>query len=153
MEIESELGERVTELIENQLVGVLSTTSKGKPYSCLVSFRFTEDLESIIFATKRDRLKYRKMMENHNVSIIIDDRENRPDDFQRVTSLTVLGTAQEAENGERKLLMDFLLEKHPHLSEFVRSDDTAIIQVSVNWLYIVTDFERVTRVRAGSAEE
>ncbi len=150
MDMDAGLRERVTKLVENQLVGVLSTTSKGKPYSCLVSFRFTEDLGCVIFATRRDRLKYRMMMENHNVCMIFDDRENRPDDFQRVTSLTVLGTAAETENKERRKYMDFLLEKHPYLSDFVRSEDTAIMKVTVDWLYIVTDFESVTKVRSDS---
>ncbi|TFF92789.1 pyridoxamine 5'-phosphate oxidase family protein [Candidatus Thorarchaeota archaeon] len=149
VDIEAELRDRLMKLVENQLVGVLSTTSEGEPYSCLVSFWFTENLENLVFATKRARLKYRKMMQNPNVSLIIDDRKNRPDDFQRVISATVMGTARDTEGELRKRYMEALLERHPYLSEFVRAPDTAIIEVSVKRIYIVADFEDVTTVTPG----
>ncbi len=146
MDIQPELRERVMNLLESQLVGALSTTSNGIPYSCLVSYRFTDDLETAIFATKRDRLKYRKMMENPNVSLLIDDRQNRMDDFRTVTSLSVLGTVIDTEGPTRERYMDLLLEKHPYFTDFVRASDTAVIEVSVKHMYIVKDFESVTKL-------
>jgi nitroimidazol reductase NimA-like FMN-containing flavoprotein (pyridoxamine 5'-phosphate oxidase superfamily) len=68
--------ERLTDLFDSQLIAVLGTSSDDDPYTCLVGFKFTSDLKNLIFATMRNRLKYRQISSNPRVSLIIDDRKN-----------------------------------------------------------------------------
>ena len=138
--------EKLTRLFDSQLIAVLGTSSDDDPYTCLVGFKFTSDLRNVIFATMRNRLKYRQISSNPRVSLIIDDRKNSPSDFNHATSATIAGTAIDTEEPERAMLADMLIEKHPFLSDFVKDSNCAIMKVMVEKMYIVGDFEKVQRI-------
>jgi len=138
--------EKLTQLFDSQLIAVLGTSSDDDPYTCLVGFKFTSDLRNVIFATMRNRLKYRQISSNPRVSLIIDDRKNSPSDFSHATSVTIVGTAIDTEEPERAKLADTLVEKHPFLSDFVKDPSCAIVKVMVEKMYIVGDFERVQKI-------
>ncbi|TFF84333.1 pyridoxamine 5'-phosphate oxidase family protein [Candidatus Thorarchaeota archaeon] len=130
-------------LLSSQLVAVLSTSEKGEPYSCLVSFEATDDLHYIVFATMRQRLKYRNMLANPRVSLMVDNRENKASDLHQATSVSILGTACDTEGKERERFAKLLLARHPELEDFVSHPDCAVIAVEVDRYYVVTDFESV----------
>lgn len=130
-------------LFDTRLTAVLSTVANNEPYLCLVSYAVTEDLRQIVFSTKRDRKKYRDMVNNPRISLMIDDRRNLPEDVNRVMSVTVVGNAAEAKGREKTTLAHLLSKRHPVLSEFVESGDTAIMHVTIERLYVVTNFESV----------
>ncbi|MFW9889932.1 MAG: pyridoxamine 5'-phosphate oxidase family protein [Candidatus Thorarchaeota archaeon] len=138
--------EKLTQLFDSQLIAVLGTSSDDDPYTCLVGFKFTSDLRNVIFATMRNRLKYRQISSNPRVSLIIDDRKNSPSDFSHATSATIIGTARDTEEPERARLADMLVEKHPFLSDFVKDPNCAIMKVMVEKMYVVGDFERVQKI-------
>ena len=138
--------EKLTQLFDSQLIAVLGTSSDDDPYTCLVGFKFTSDLTNVIFATMRNRLKYRQISSNPRVSLIIDDRKNSPEDFSHATSVTIVGTAIDTEEPERAKLADTLVEKHPFLIDFVKDPNCAIMKVMVEKMYIVGDFERVQKI-------
>ncbi|MFX1440381.1 MAG: pyridoxamine 5'-phosphate oxidase family protein [Promethearchaeota archaeon] len=145
-QIDEETQEKLTQLFDSQLIAVLGTSSDDDPYTCLVGFEFTSDLRNVIFATMRNRLKYRQISSNPRVSLIIDNRKNAPSDFSHATSVTIVGTAIDTEEPERMRLADMLVEKHPFLTDFVKDSDCAIMKVMVEKMYIVGDFERVQRI-------
>ncbi len=138
-----DLKARVMNLLDDQITAVLSTSNQGKSYSCLVSFAVTEGFRDIVFATKRERLKYRNMIANPSVSILIDNRENKPSDFRKTTSVTIVGSVEDIRTKDMVRLSRILLEKHPYLREFVESPDTAMMRVFANKIYIVDEFEDV----------
>lgn len=146
-EIDQQTRERLTHLFDSQLIAVLGTSSDDDPYTCLVGFKFTSDLKNLIFATMRNRLKYRQISSNPRVSLIIDNRKNSPADFSHATSVTVVGTAKDTEDPERKKLAEMLVEKHPFLTDFVKDSNCAIMKVGVEKMYIVGEFESVQKIR------
>jgi uncharacterized pyridoxamine 5'-phosphate oxidase family protein len=133
--------ERLTHLFDSQLIAVLGTSSGNDPYTCLVGFRFTPDLKHLIFATMRDRLKYRQISSNPRVSLIIDDRKNSPSDFSHATSVTL-----DTKEPERGKLAEMLVERHPFLNDFVKDPSCAIMKVTVEKMYIVGKFENVQKI-------
>jgi nitroimidazol reductase NimA-like FMN-containing flavoprotein (pyridoxamine 5'-phosphate oxidase superfamily) len=139
--------ERLTDLFDSQLIAVLGTSSDDYPYTCLVGFKFTSDLKNLIFATMRNRLKYRQISSNPRVSLIIDDRKNSPADFSHATSVTLVGNAKDTEGPERIKLAEMLVERHPFLSDFVKDPNCAIIKVGIEKMYIVGEFESVQKIR------
>jgi nitroimidazol reductase NimA-like FMN-containing flavoprotein (pyridoxamine 5'-phosphate oxidase superfamily) len=145
-QMDQETQEKLTQLFNSQLIAVLGTSSDDDPYTCLVGFRFTSDLRNVIFATMRDRLKYRQISSNPRVSLIIDDRKNSPSDFSHATSATIIGTAIDTEEPERGMFADMLVEKHPFLTDFVKDSNCAIMKVMVEKMYVVGDFERVQKI-------
>ncbi|MFW9799473.1 MAG: pyridoxamine 5'-phosphate oxidase family protein [Candidatus Thorarchaeota archaeon] len=145
-DIDSETHKRLKGLFDAQLIAVLGTSSQDQPYTCLVGFRFTDDFRAVFFATMRDRFKYRQISANPRVSLIVDDRKNQPSDFSHTTSVTVMGTAVDTSEPERRKLADMLVEKHPFLTDFVKSPDCAIMKVHVERMILVGDFESVQRI-------
>lgn len=138
--------EKLTQLFDSQLIAVLGTSSDDDPYTCLVGFKFTSDLKNLIFATMRNRLKYRQISSNPRVSLIIDNRKNSPSDFSHATSVTVVGTAVDTEEPERTELSEMLIKRHPFLTDFVSNSNCAIMKVMIEKMYIVGEFERVQRI-------
>jgi nitroimidazol reductase NimA-like FMN-containing flavoprotein (pyridoxamine 5'-phosphate oxidase superfamily) len=146
METNNEVKQRITKVINSQSIAVLSTSKNDEPYSCLVAYAATEDIRHIIFATMRQRLKYRNLSANPRVSLIIDNRDEKSSDFNETTSITVLGTAQDIMGPEREEYAANLLKLHPSLTDFVNSPDCAVIRVDVEKIYVVSEFESVITV-------
>jgi nitroimidazol reductase NimA-like FMN-containing flavoprotein (pyridoxamine 5'-phosphate oxidase superfamily) len=137
----------VMDILNQQLVAVLSTSSNDKSYSCLVSFVVTKGFQDVIFATKRERLKYRNMSENPNVSLLIDNRKNKPSDITEATSVTIVGSVEDIQTKDRVRLIRHLVEKHPNLKSFFEADDTAVMRLYPERMYVVDNFESVSVIR------
>ena len=139
--------DEVVDILNQQLVAVLSTSSNDKSYSCLVSFVVTKGFQDVIFATKRERLKYRNMSENPNVSLLIDNRKNTLSDVTDATSVTIVGSVEDIQTKERVRLIRYLVERHPNLTSFFEADDTAIMRLYPERVYVVDNFESVRVIR------
>jgi heme iron utilization protein len=146
--IQSDSLKRIRDLFKSQKLAVLSTFYKDQPYCNLVAFVETNDSKSLIFATNRNTRKYRNLLINRGVSLLIDDRTNLSDDFRQEVAITVLGSAEEATPDEAPYFAERLISKLPDIAGFVSGVDTAIFKVRIND-YIIASFESVERVHIG----
>ena len=131
-------------VFNTQYFAVLNSVGKGLPYSNLVSFTVTSDLRSIVFFTDRATRKYSNLKENSNVSLLIDNRSNRPSDIEEAVAITVIGNARE-ESERRKNLRELFLARHPYLKEFIDDPNNALIIVEVSE-YIIAGFKKTQRL-------
>jgi uncharacterized pyridoxamine 5'-phosphate oxidase family protein len=136
--------ELLREIISTQYFAVLNTIGQGLPHSNLVSFAATVDLKSLVFVTGRNTRKYRNVQDNHNVSLLIDNRTNRPSDTSQATAIAAIGIARE-EIDNRSPLRDIFLARHPQLRHFVEAPDSAIMLVTMR-KYIVAAFDKTQTV-------
>jgi uncharacterized pyridoxamine 5'-phosphate oxidase family protein len=132
------------EIVSTQYFAVLNTIGQGLPHSNLVSFAATEDLKSLVFVTGRNTRKYRNVQDNHNVSLLVDNRTNRPSDTSQAIAIAAIGIARE-EIDNRSLLRDIFLARHPQLRQFVEAPDSAIMLVTIRE-YIVAAFDKTQTV-------
>ena len=132
------------EVVSTQYFAVLNTLGQGLPYSNLVSFAATDDLKSLVFVTGRNTRKYRNIQDNHNISLLIDNRSNKPSDTSQAIAITVVGTARE-EIDNKSLFQAILLARHPQLRHFVEAPDNAIMLVTIRE-YIVAAFDKTQTV-------
>lgn len=132
------------EVIKNQYFAVLNTIGEGSPYSNLVSFAITDDLRSLIFITDRNTRKFRNIRGNSNISLLIDNRTNRPSDISQAIAVTVIGTAHEKRD-KKNSLKDIFLARHPQLRQFVDNPSNAMILMVVSE-YIIASFDKTQRV-------
>lgn len=132
------------EVMGGQYFAVLSTLGQGLPHSSLVSFVATDDLKSLVFVTRRNTRKYRNIQHNSNVSLLIDNRTNRPSDTSRAIAITAIGTARE-EVDNKSILQEIFLARHPQLRHFVEAPDNATMLVMIQE-YIVAAFDKTHRV-------
>jgi uncharacterized pyridoxamine 5'-phosphate oxidase family protein len=132
------------ELVRSQYFAVINTLGEGLPYSNLISFVMTDDLKSLIFITDRNTRKFRNIIGNSNISLLIDNRTNRPSDISQAIAVTVIGAAHE-EREKTNSLKDIFLAKHPQLRQFVDKPQNAMIVVTVSE-YIIAGFDKTQRL-------
>ncbi len=135
----------ITELLLSQKLAVLATVDpNGSSYASLIAFAASADLQRIVFATSRATRKFANLRHNPKISLLVDNRSNREDDFHEAKAVTVIGVAEIIESpaspGNATALY---LEKHPYLEDFLTSPSTAFILVSVWRYYLVSRFQEV----------
>ena len=137
--------ERLRILNKKQRHAVLATDADGQPYTSLVAFALTPDREGILFATPKKTGKYRNIMKNRKVSIMIDTRSNSARGYMQSEALTILGTAIPVRRGKQwNEMAGILINKHPQLEEFVRAHSTALVLVAFKKVLHTGRFQSVT---------
>lgn len=136
---------KIKYLFESQILGVIATDNNGQPYVNLVAFAYTKDLKNIIFATKKNTTKYKNIIKNAKISILIDNRQNTPSDFEKAVSLTALGDATEI-TLNTTFYKKVFLNKHPNLLSFIDSSDSALVKIQVEKYQYVNKFQDIINI-------
>jgi nitroimidazol reductase NimA-like FMN-containing flavoprotein (pyridoxamine 5'-phosphate oxidase superfamily) len=134
-------------LLETQKYAVLATDNHGQPYTSLMAFSVTEDLQSFILMTERGRLKYENLMTNPRVAIMIDNRENLGSDLDEAVAVTAQGLAEEITGDARDEWRALCLARHPALQAFADSPTCALIRIKVTSYIVVRCFQEVIEWR------
>ncbi|MEJ2104915.1 MAG: pyridoxamine 5'-phosphate oxidase family protein [Ignavibacteriaceae bacterium] len=136
---------RLRELDRNQLHAILATESDGQPYTSMIAYALAPDKKGIIFFTPRKTQKYKNILKNNRVSLLIDTRSNTEKDYMSAESLTVLGNAIPVRKGRRwSELAGTLIQKHPALKTIINSPETKLIFVIINRCIHITKFQTVS---------
>ena len=123
---------------------VLATSDEGRPYASLIAFALTPDRTTVIFATPKATRKYRNMMRQRFVSILIDNRSQTPEDLSHAEAVTLVGTARPVRAGLRKTEYSKIFsDRHPQLAGFIHEPDTALVAVVIEEAIHVTQFQNV----------
>lgn len=130
-------------LVSDQLLAVLATHSSGQPYTSLISVAASDDLTAFFFATSRKTSKYRNIMEDGRVALLIDNRSNRTEDLALASALTVIGTGAEVAGKDREEATRKLLGRHPSLAGFLKDPATALLHIAVSRYILVGRFQEV----------
>ncbi|TFG31084.1 pyridoxamine 5'-phosphate oxidase family protein [Candidatus Thorarchaeota archaeon] len=146
MDIHPDIRNHIRKVLESQKIAVLGTSKDDEPYSCLVAYAMTDDLKESVFATMRQRLKYRNIMANPRVTLIVDDRNRSDGDFNDTTSITMVGTARDIRGDGRTQYATLLLSRHPSLADFVNAPECAVISVLIDKIFVVSEFESVVKI-------
>jgi len=137
--------ERLNALDKDQLHAVLATESDGQPYTSMIAFALSPDKKGVIFVTPKETQKYKNILKNNRVSLLIDTRSNTEKDYMGAESLTILGSAIPVRKGEKWLELDRVLtRKHPNLNEIIHSPETKLIYVRITRCIHVTRFQTVS---------
>lgn len=140
--------EALDRLNKRERHAVLATDSGGQPYTSLIAFALSDDLKGIIFATARNTSKYKNILKNRNVSLMIDSRTNSVKSYMYAEAVTVLGRAVPLKKGKRRYrLLRTFLKKHPVLAEFVKAPSTSMVFIEINRALHVSQFQTVSQWR------
>jgi heme iron utilization protein len=147
------LERQVRELFQQQLLGVLATNTGAaiaEPYVSLIAFAATGDLNRLIFLTSRSTRKFTNIMNNSQVSMLIDNRTNQAGDFQAALAVTVLGRAVEQHGMEKVSLQELFLARHPELESFALDASSALLAILVNRYILVSRFQQIDELVMGT---
>ena len=137
--------ERLSAMDKDQLHAVLATESDGQPYTSMIAFALSSDKKGIVFITPQRTRKYKNILKNNHVSLLIDTRSNTEKDYMSAESLTILGNAFPVRKGGKwSELTKVLIRKHPKLNEIIHSAETKLIFVKINQCIHVTRFQTVS---------
>lgn len=140
---EMEILDDLRGLFENQRFCVLATAASGHPYTNLVSFAATSDFKKIFFATRRHTNKYKNISSESRTALLIDNRDNNPDDIKKAITVTALGHSKEV-NANKNEKLKIFLKKHPYMKDFVEDPNCALMEFDVSRYIYVRQFE-ITR--------
>jgi nitroimidazol reductase NimA-like FMN-containing flavoprotein (pyridoxamine 5'-phosphate oxidase superfamily) len=137
--------ERLHALDKEQLHAVLATALDGQPYTSMIAYALTPDRKGIVFATPRRTQKYKNILKNNRVSLLIDTRSNSIKDYMSAESLTIFGNAMPVKKGRKWAeLAGILTRKHPNLGEIINSPETTLIFIKIIRCIHVTRFQTVS---------
>jgi nitroimidazol reductase NimA-like FMN-containing flavoprotein (pyridoxamine 5'-phosphate oxidase superfamily) len=121
-------------LAKEKDICVLATASGGVPHCSLMAYVTDKECSEIYMATQRNTQKYKNVSENPSVSILIDTREEHKGPHRHeAKAMTVAGKCELIEGEAKKgLVRTMLLERHPHLKEFLNHPDAAFLCVRVS---------------------
>lgn len=123
--------EKMKALAKGKDTCVLATVSGVEPHCSLMSYATDDDCHEIYMMTHKQTKKYRNLLQNGKVSLLIDTREEAGG--REVTkALTVSGVFHRLSGeAERKEALARILQKHPHLRQFADSPDTEVFAVRI----------------------
>jgi len=117
-------------LIQEKNICVLATDAGGRPYCSLMAYVSDTSCEKIYMVTQRNSQKYKNLLENPAVSLLIDSRENSPQNL--VQAITVEGSFQKIEDSEERIrIRKMLLNTHPHLTDFIDQKGAEIFAINI----------------------
>jgi nitroimidazol reductase NimA-like FMN-containing flavoprotein (pyridoxamine 5'-phosphate oxidase superfamily) len=137
---------RIMRLDRTQRHTVLATASGNRPHASLVAFALTPDYHGLLFATPKATTKYRNMIKNSRVSLVIDNRENSKEDYLGAEAITIFGRARQVRQARTEMAA-ILTRKHPALKEFFDASTTALMLVKFERCLHVGRFQTVTEWR------
>jgi nitroimidazol reductase NimA-like FMN-containing flavoprotein (pyridoxamine 5'-phosphate oxidase superfamily) len=125
--------EKMKALAKEQDICVLATVSGGNPHCSLMAYTTDDDCREIYMVTHKETKKYRNLIENPSVSLLIDTREEHAGSRRpQAKALTVTGLFQRIDEESKKALArDRLLERHPHLAGFLDQTDAELLCIKV----------------------
>lgn len=124
--------DRVKEMLLDNTLCVLCTASEGFPYCSLMTYVLSEDLKTVYMVTVRESRKYRNLMENATVSILVDNRQRI--DFhsdERIASITFEGVHKSLNSIESEGARNLLADRHSELHEILKNPDGVIFGVEL----------------------
>lgn len=134
---------KIQQLFAEQNLAVLATSHHGQPYTSLVAFAASEDLRQLLFVTARATRKFDNLSREPRVSLLIDNRSNRGEDFREAMAVTAIGLTAEVPEAEHPALLSLFLEHHPLLRDFAEAPSCALMRVTVQRYIQVSRFQNL----------
>jgi hypothetical protein len=140
----------IDRLFSEQRLATLATMSSDAPYCNLVAFTPSEDLKTNIFCTPRTSTKYGNIINNPNVSLLIDSRTASGTDPQAGMAVTALGSVVQDAGQDAEVLKGLHAGRHAQFKDFIYSPDCALLQIKVQRYILVSSLRDVSVLEVGA---
>jgi hypothetical protein len=119
----------IRQLLADATMGVLATAGPEGPLTSLMAFA-VEGPSRLVMATLPDTRKWRNMLADPRISLLIDDRETALDRGS-VRALTLAGRHEPGTQAQRQAGFEALGRRHPHLAGLLARPEIALIRLQV----------------------
>jgi heme iron utilization protein len=131
------------DIFKNRRFAVLATEGDGQPHASLIAVTPMEGFRKLIFATYRNTRKYSNLVHNGNVAILVENINIKSSGLQESIVLTAFGHVEEIKDGEEDIVLEAHLERHPELSDFLKSGDCSLVRIKVHAYQFVRGIDDV----------
>ncbi len=131
--------DRVNEMLIGNSLCVLCTVSGDLPYCSLMTYVLSEDLKTVYMVTVRESRKYRNLLENPKVSLLVDNRQKiASTSDETVASITFEGILKHLEPIETEVVRSRLVEGHGELKEILTNPDCVIFGIELKTFLLLS---------------
>jgi len=124
--------EKMKALVREKDSCVLATVSGGRPHCSLMSYITDPGCREIFLVTHPHTKKFRNLLENPWVSLLIDTREEGRDiALARKKALTITGLYRKIDPPREREIRAQFLSRHPQLKELVEDPEAVIVSIKV----------------------
>jgi nitroimidazol reductase NimA-like FMN-containing flavoprotein (pyridoxamine 5'-phosphate oxidase superfamily) len=126
--MKKELADRIRALVAARTICVLATVNSDRPYCSLMNYVTDEACREFYMVTRRDSNKYRNLLSNPQVSLLVDSRGKTPS--PNSWALTVEGVFEPVSDADkREWAIARLIAQNPSLEEFVSLPDVEVVRI------------------------
>lgn len=123
--------DRINDFLKKQSNCVLATVRQGRPHCSLMSYVTDPDVQFVYMVTHRNTSKYRNLLDNPSVSLLVDNRQT-PVDKQNTWTLTVHGTFQSlTAEVQRSSVRPRFIERHADMYRFIEHPEAEFISIRI----------------------
>ena len=126
----------IRQLLADLSMGVLATAGPEGPLTSLMAFA-VESPSHLVMATLPDTRKWRNILADPRISLLVDDRETALDRGS-VRALTLAGRHETGTQTQRQAGFDVLGRRHPHLVGLLARSEVALIRLRVASYLLLT---------------
>jgi heme iron utilization protein len=129
--------EYITRILKTSKFAVLATEGDGQPHTSLIAITPFGNFRQLIFATYRNTIKYRNLIHNSKVAVLIEGGYAKSKDLKKSIVLTIIGHSEEISIEENEAAFNTHLKQHPEMESFMLSPDCALIMVIAQSFQVV----------------
>jgi len=147
MNKQSTIKEYIEGALQTSRFAVLATEGNGQPHTSLIAITPFGSFRQLIFATYRNTLKYRNLVHNSKVAVLIESGDVNMKGLKESVVLTIIGYTEEISKEENEAAYQAHLKRHPEMESFMLSSDCALILVigqSYQVVYGIDDIRWIT---------
>lgn len=122
----------VKEMLHDNALCVLCTVSGGIPHCSLMTYVLGDDLKTVYMVTVRGSRKYRNLLENSDVSLLIDNRQRLAvSSDEPVASITFEGIHKQLDSVESESARIHFADRHGELKEILQNPDSVVFGIEL----------------------
>lgn len=141
---ETGVRDQIDTLMIKQPYAVLCTQGEQQPYGSVIAFAASRELNAVVFATPVATRKFRLLSECNRVALVVDNRTESPDDLSHIHAITATGKAVILkQNSAIAAWQKILIDKHPHMHDFICAPSTALVLIKIVRYLHVTRLQEV----------
>lgn len=144
----STIKEYVEGVVQTSRFAVLATEGNGQPHMSLIAITPFRNFRQLIFATYRNTLKYRNIVNNSKVAVLIESGNVNMRNLNEGSVLTIIGRTEEISTQEKEAAYKAHLKRHPEMKSFMLSSDCVLIMVIAESYQIVNGIDDIKWITA-----
>ena len=134
----------VEDLLKACRLAVLATESDGQPHTSLIAITPVDGFRQLIFATYRNTRKYRNIVHNSKVALLIEGEYVNSKGLKEKIVLSIIGHTEDISIAENEAACQEHLKRHPEMESFMSSSDCILIRVIVQSYQVVYGIDDIS---------